>query len=243
MSYILILGAKSDIAQALAREYAKNGYDLYLALRDSKRLDIFGNDLKIRYNTAVKNLELDICQFDSHGAFYENLNPKPAGVICAVGFLGDQEKAQQDFSETEKIISTNFTGCVSMLNFIANDFEKQGYGFIIGISSVAGDRGRKSNFIYGSAKAAFTTYLSGLRNRLYDAGVQVLTVKPGFVDTQMTRNMDLPEKLTAQPEDVARAIFKASQKGKNTIYCKERWRFIMWIIRMIPEFQFKKMSI
>lgn len=243
MSYILILGAKSDIAQALAREYAKNGYDLYLALRDSNRLETFGNDLKIRYNIAVKNLELDICLFDSHGPFYENLNPKPAGVICAVGFLGDQEKAQQDFSETEKIIAANFTGCVSMLNLIANDFEKQGHGFIVGISSVAGDRGRKSNFIYGSAKAAFTTYLSGLRNRLYDAGVQVLTVKPGFVDTQMTRGMDLPEKLTAQPEDVARAIFKANQKGKNTIYCKSVWRFIMWIIQMIPEFQFKKMSI
>ena len=243
MSYVLILGANSDIAQALAQEYAKNGYDLYLALRDAKRLGILKKDLEIRHNIVVQKLELDVCQFDSHTAFYENLNPKPAGVICAVGYLGDQEKAQVDFPESKKIIDTNFTGCVSMLNVIANDFEKQGHGFIIGISSVAGDRGRKSNYIYGSAKAALTAYLSGLRNRLYDAGVQVLTVKPGFVDTRMTRGMDLPEKLMAQPEDVAIAIFKATKEGKNIIYCKGIWRYIMWIIRMIPEFQFKKMSI
>ena len=114
---------------------------------------------------------------------------------------------------------------------------------MVGISSVAGDRGRKSNYIYGSAKSALTAYLSGLRNRLYDAQVQVLTVKPGFVATKMTAGMDLPEKLTAQPEEVAEDIYKAQQNGKSVIYTKWIWRYVMMIIKMIPEWQFKGMSI
>jgi len=243
MSYVLILGANSDIAQSLAREYAENDYDLYLALRNPIRLDTLVSDLAVRYGTTVQTLDFDICDYESHQKFYENLNPKPVGVICAAGYLGDQKKAEIDFVETGKIIDTNFTGCVSILNIIASDFEKRKNGFIIAISSVAGDRGRKSNFTYGSAKAALTAYLSGLRNRLHGVGVQVLTVKPGFVDTQMTKDMDLPKKLTAQPDKVAKAIFIAQRKGKDMIYCKAMWRYIMLIIKMIPEFQFKKMSI
>jgi short-subunit dehydrogenase len=114
---------------------------------------------------------------------------------------------------------------------------------MVGISSVAGDRGRKSNYIYGAAKAALTAYLSGLRNRLYELQVHVMTVKPGFVATKMTEGMDLPEKLTALPEEVARDIFSAQQKGKDVLYTKWMWRWVMLIIRNIPEFQFKKMSI
>jgi hypothetical protein len=132
---------------------------------------------------------------------------------------------------------------VSLFNIIANDFEKRRSGFIVGISSVAGDRGRKSNYIYGSAKAALTAYLSGLRNRLYDAQVHVMTVKPGFVATKMTEGMDLPEKLTAQPEEVAKDIYKAQQKSKDVLYTKSIWRFIMMIITAIPEWKFKGMSI
>ena len=171
------------------------------------------------------------------------LEEKPLGVISAVGYLGDQEKAQTNFEEAKKIIDTNYTGIVSLFNIIANDFEQRRSGFIVGISSVAGDRGRKSNYIYGSAKAALTAYLSGLRNRLYDAQVNVLTVKPGFVATSMTAGMDLPEKLTAQPEEVAKDIYEAQQKGKNVLYTKWIWRWVMLIICNIPEFQFKKMSI
>jgi short-subunit dehydrogenase len=111
------------------------------------------------------------------------------------------------------------------------------------VSSVAGDRGRKANYIYGSAKAAFSTYLSGLRNRLYENNVQVLTVKPGFVPTKMTEGLDLPPNLTAQPEDVASDIYKAQNKGKNILYTKSIWRLVMLIIKHIPEFIFKKMSI
>ena len=243
MSYLLIIGAKSDIAKATAREYAKNGYDLYLAARNVSELEEFAQDVITRTQKEVKLVELDILDYKSHQAFYDNLDEKPLGVISAVGYLGDQEKAQSDFNEAQKIMDTNYTGVVSLFNIIADDFEKRRSGFMVGISSVAGDRGRKSNYIYGSAKAALSAYLSGLRNRLYDGQVHVLTVKPGFVATKMTEDMDLPEKLTAQPEEVANEIYKAQQKGKNILYTKWIWKWVMLIIRNIPEFQFKKMSI
>jgi short-subunit dehydrogenase len=243
MSYLLIIGAKSDIAKATAREYAKNGYDLYLAARNVSELEEFAQDVITRTQKEVKLVELDILDYKSHQSFYDSLDEKPLGVISAVGYLGDQEKAQSDFNEAQKIMDTNYTGVVSLFNIIADDFEKRRSGFMVGISSVAGDRGRKSNYIYGSAKAALSAYLSGLRNRLYDGQVHVLTVKPGFVATKMTEDMDLPEKLTAQPEEVANEIYKAQQKGKNILYTKWIWKWVMLIIRNIPEFQFKKMSI
>ncbi|WP_296824717.1 SDR family oxidoreductase [Sulfurovum sp.] len=243
MSYVLIVGAKSDIAKATARGYAKHGYDLYLAARDVQELTNFAKDIATRTHRDVNLIELDILNYDSHQAFYDNLKEEPLGVISAVGYLGEQEKAQSDFSETQKIIDTNYTGVVSLFNIIADDFEKRRSGFMVGISSVAGDRGRKSNYIYGSAKAALTAYFSGLRNRLYDAQVHVLTVKPGFVATKMTEDMDLPEKLTAQPEEVAEDIYKVQQKGRDMLYTKRIWRYVMMIIKMIPEWKFKEMSI
>jgi len=243
MSYILIIGAKSDIAKATAREYAKNGYDLYLAARNSDELKEFAQDITTRTQKVVKLVELDILDYEGHQAFYNNLNKKPLGVISAVGYLGEQDKAQSDFSEAQRIIDTNYTGVVSLFNIIADDFQKRRSGFMVGIGSVAGDRGRKSNYIYGSAKAALTAYLSGLRNRLYDSQVHVLTVKPGFVATKMTQEMDLPEKLTAQPEEVAEDIYNAQQKNKNISYTKWIWKYVMLIIKMIPEWMFKKMSI
>jgi len=243
MSYILIIGAKSDIAKATAREYAKQGYDLYLAARNSDELKEFADDVIVRTQRAVNLVELDILDYKSHQVFYDNLQEKPLGVISTVGYLGEQEKAQVNFTEAQQIMDTNYTGVVSLFNIIANDFEKRKSGFIIGISSVAGDRGRKSNYIYGSAKAALTAYLSGLRNRLYDVQVHVLTVKPGFVSTKMTEGMDLPEKLTAQPEEVAKDIYKAQQKGRNVLYTKWIWRWVMLIIKMIPEWKFKGINI
>ena len=243
MSYVLIVGARSDIAKATAREYAMHGYDLYLAARNASELDEFANDITVRSQRTVKTVELDILDYDSHSSFYEQLDEKPLGIICAVGYLGEQPKSQTDFNEAQRIINTNYTGVVSLLNIIANDFESRKSGFIVGISSVAGDRGRKSNYTYGSAKAALTAYLSGLRNRLYESQIHVMTVKPGFVATQMTEDMDLPEKLTAQPEEVAKSIYKAQQKNKNILYTKWVWRWIMLIIRNIPEWKFKGMSI
>lgn len=243
MDYVLIIGAKSDTAKALAREYASHGYGLYLAARNSKELDGFVSDLAIRYQASARCVDLDILDFASHPGFYDSLEIKPVGVVTTVGYLGDQTSAQNYFEETERTINTNFTGVVSLLNIIANDFEQRDSGFIVGLSSVAGDRGRKTNYIYGSAKAGFTAYLSGLRNRLSKTNVHVMTVKPGFMATRMTEGMDLPPALTAQPEEAAKQIYKAQQKYRNVIYVKWMWRWIMLIIQHIPEFIFKRMSI
>lgn len=243
MSYVLIVGAKSDIAKATARIYAKNGYNIFLAARKANELEEFKNDLEVRSGIKAQTLELDITAFETHEAFYNALSEKPLGVIVVSGYMTKQHKAQKEWSESLNTINVNYTGAVSLLNIIANDFEEEKRGFIVGVSSVAGDRGRKTNYIYGSAKAAFSAYLSGLRNRLFESGVSVLTVKPGFVNTKMTEGLALPEKLTAQPEEVAEDIFKAQQSGKNTLYTKWIWRYIMLIITNIPEFLFKKLSI
>ena len=243
MSCVLIIGAKSDIAKEVAREYAKNGYDLYLAGRNIDEMKDFENDIKIRSKADVKLKEFDITNFESHEQFYNSLEPKPLGVIVVAGYMAEQKTCENDWSETLNTINVNFTGAVSILNIIANDMEQNKNGFIVGVSSVAGDRGRKANYIYGSSKAAFSAYLSGLRNRLHESGVKVLTVKPGFVATKMTAKLDLPTKLTAQPEDVAKDIFTAQQKGKDILYTKPIWRVIMMIIKIIPEWKFKGMSI
>lgn len=243
MSYVLIIGAKSDIAKEVARTYAKNGYNLYLAGRNITELEDLAEDIRVRSNVEVKLKELDITKYEIHKDFYESLEERPLGVVVVSGYMVEQNKAQKDWNESLNTINVNYTGVVSLLNIVANDFEEQRRGFIVGVSSVAGDRGRKANYIYGSAKAAFSAYLGGLRNRLNESGVQVLTVKPGFVNTAMTKNMDLPEKLTAQPSEVAEDIFKAQQSGKNILYTKWIWRYIMLIIKHIPEFIFKKMSI
>ena len=243
MGYVLIIAAKSDIAKALAKKYAENGYNLYLAAREANELKAFANDLNIRTKNHIKCVELDILDYASHQVFYSSLPEKPEGVISAVGYLGEQQKAQADFSEAHKIMDTNYTGVVSMLNIIVDDFEQRKKGFIVAISSVAGDRGRKSNYLYGSAKAALTAYLSGLRNRLYAANVHVLTVKPGFVATKMTAAMDLPRKLTANPEQVAEDVYKAQQKNKDILYTKWIWKWLMLIIRNIPEWKFKGLNL
>ncbi|MEA2071992.1 MAG: SDR family oxidoreductase [Campylobacterota bacterium] len=243
MSYVLIVGAKSDIAKETARVYAKNGYNLYLAARDADELEEFKTDLEVRTSVSLKLLDFDLVAFDTHEAFYTSLEEKPLGVVVVAGYMTEQHKAEQEWSESLNTINVNYTGAVSLLNIVANDFEKERRGFIVGVSSVAGDRGRKTNYIYGSAKAAFSAYLSGLRNRLHESGVSVLTVKPGFVNTKMTEGLDLPQKLTAQPNEVAEDIFKAQQSGKNILYTKWIWRYVMLIIKHIPEFIFKKLSI
>lgn len=243
MNTVLIIGAKSDIAKALAREYANHGYDLYLASRNTEELSGLKSDIEIRTGQKVKLCEFDIIDFATHENFYNSLKPKPLGIIVVTGYMADQKKCENDFTKTLNTINVNYTGAISILNIVANNMEKERHGFIVGISSVAGDRGRKSNYIYGSSKAGFSTYLSGLRNRMFDSGVHVLTVKPGFVATKMTKGLDLPAKLTTQPEEVAKDIFIAQQKKKNILYTKWIWQYIMLIIQHLPESIFKKMTI
>ena len=240
MKNILILGAGSDMAVALARLYASRKYRIMLAGRGD--LSKLREDLKIRFNAEVFDLPFDALNYSSHQTFYSNLPYKPDITICFFGYLGDQKKAEKDWMESSKIIETNFTGAVSILNIIAQTLEIQKSGVIVGVSSVAGERGRQSNYIYGSAKAGFTTYLQGLRNRLYHSNVHVMTVKPGFVDTKMTEGLNLPKPLTAQPEQVAKAIIKGIEKEKNVIYVLGVWWLIMLIIKSIPEFIFKRLK-
>lgn len=240
---VLILGANSDMAEALAKLYAQKGYRLLLASRDLDRLNSHAADLKIRYTVDVQCFTFDAHAYLTHKQFYNQLPAKPDIVIVAFGVLGDTEAAMTEWSSADEIISSNFTGAVSILNIIATDFQQRGSGAIVGISSVAGERGRQSNFIYGSAKAAFTAYLSGLRNRLAKGNVHVVTVKPGFVRTKMIADVSTPALLTATPEQVAKRIDRALVKKQNVIYVIPIWRYIMLIIKIIPEFIFKKLSL
>jgi len=244
MKSVLILGAKSDMAKATAKLYAKNGWDLSLAGRNiNVELSSFSDRLKDEYCCKINHYELDILDFQSHSAFFRSFPQKPDGVICFIGLLGDQKKSEIEFSETKTVIDSNFTGIVGLINIFANYYEEIGSGFIVGVSSVAGDRGRKSNYIYGSAKAALTAYLSGLRNRFSSKSVHVMTVKPGFVATKMTKNLDLPDLLTVSPDYVAKKIFKMQQMGVDQIYVPGYWYFIMAFIKLIPEKVFKKLNI
>lgn len=240
---VLILGANSDMAEALAKLFAQKGYRLLLASRDLDRLNSHAADLKIRYTVDVQCFTFDAHAYLTHKQFYNQLPAKPDIVIVAFGVLGDTEAAMTEWSSADEIISSNFTGAVSILNIIATDFQQRGSGAIVGISSVAGERGRQSNFIYGSAKAAFTAYLSGLRNRLAKGNVHVVTVKPGFVRTKMIADVSTPALLTATPEQVAKRIDRALVKKQNVIYVLPIWRYIMLIIKIIPEFIFKKLSL
>jgi decaprenylphospho-beta-D-erythro-pentofuranosid-2-ulose 2-reductase len=239
----LILGATSEVALALADQLAAKSVNLILAARQVEKLNPVKSDLTIRFSTTVTVAEFDAARPNTHADFYASLNPKPDAVICVFGFLGDQEKAQSDWEECERILVANYVGAVSILNVIANDFESRRQGVIVGISSVAGERGRQSNYFYGSAKAGFTTYLSGLRNRLAKSSVHVVTVKPGFIRTKMIEGIATPGLLTAKPEQVASKIIKAINKKQNVIYVLPVWRLIMLVIRNIPEFMFKKLRL
>jgi short-subunit dehydrogenase len=242
MKNVLILGATSDIAQAIARKYAAEGWSITLAARQEEMLGSVASDLKVRSEVNAMTALFDAVDFDSHAAFYNSLPVKPDAVIAVFGYMGDQTEARNNFEEARKTIDVNYTGMVSILSIVADDFEARGSGDIIGISSVAGDRGRQSNYIYGSAKAGLTAYLSGLRNRLAKKGVHVMTVKPGFCRTKMTEHLNLPGPLTAEPEQGADAVYRGVEKRRNVVYTLWMWRWIMLIVRHIPECIFKKMG-
>lgn len=240
---LLILGAGSDIAHACAGRWAQEGWKIMLTGRKPEELERRAADLRVRFEAQVSTHFFDARDFTSHSAFVEGLPDFPDITLCAFGYLGDQTKACTDWSEAQAIIESNYTGAVSILNRIAEKMIQHKKGCIIGISSVAGDRGRMSNYHYGSAKAGFTAYLSGLRNRLAHEGLHVLTVKPGFVRTQMTAGLPLPAPLTAEPQQTAQDIYKAWKGKKNTLYTLWMWKWIMLIIQSIPEPVFKKLKL
>ena len=240
---VLVLGARSDIGMAVAHRFAQAGYNIQLAARKVSSLDDDRSDLQIRNNIKVTLHEFDALDIQSHEAFVTALPVLPLIVVCTVGSMGDQTESAGNMASASRVMRSNFEGPASILGIVANHFEHRGSGTLVGISSVAGERGRASNYVYGSAKAGFTAFLSGLRNRLSRHNVRVVTVLPGFVATRMTAGMQLPKLLTAQPAHVAEAIFGAVTKGKSTIYIKSIWRLIMAVIRIIPEALFKRTTL
>ncbi|WP_238370544.1 SDR family oxidoreductase [Heliomarina baculiformis] len=240
---VLILGATSDMAQAVARSYAALGHPLQLAARRPEALEKLKADLELRHSVPVSLHAFDVLDTGSHPAFIETLPALPEIAICAVGMMGEQVENEQDMAAAAQVMRSNYEGPATILALLANRFDARGSGQIVGISSVAGLRGRATNYVYGSAKAGFTAFLSGLRNRFAKRNVHVLTVLPGFVATRMTEGMDLPPRLTAEPEEVAEAIVKALSKGRNVIYVRKIWWLIMAIITSIPEAIFKKLRI
>ena len=242
---VLILGGNSDIGLAIAKEFIKkHDANIQLASRDIDQLQISASDLNLRNNVQCETYLFDAEDISSHSDFYNKLKIKPDVAVVTFGLLGeDQEILQKDVKASLKLLTVNFNGAVSILEIIANDFEQRQSGTIIGISSVAGDRGRASNYIYGASKAGFTAYLSGLRNRLFSHGVKVFTILPGFVKTKMTAHLQLPAPLLAEPEAVAKRVLKGFNGNKDILYVKPIWKWIMLIIKLLPEFLFKRLKL
>lgn len=241
---VLILGATSPIARAAAGALAERGHPLCLASRDTEDLARIAADLRIRHGVRVETAFFDAEDFGSHGRFLEGVEAQMGGVegiLLAFGLLGDQDAAMRDSEAAHHLIRVNFTGAVSILTKCAAALERRRTGFIIGFSSVAGDRGRRRNYPYGAAKGALSLYLQGLRSRLYPAGVRVLTVKLGFVDTRMT--FDLPGMfLVASPRRAGEAVVRALLRGHEVVYIPWFWRFILWGVRIIPEKIYKRLD-
>ena len=243
MNTLLILGATSDIARATALIFARDGWDLLLAGRNLSELESIARDLEIRTTRKVHCLHFDACDEHSAETFWDTLPFCPDAVLCAIGYLGDQIQAEKDITISKRIICSNFSGLVPVLSQAGNAFAKRGSGCIIGLSSVAGERGRASNYMYGAAKAGLTTFLSGMRQRLAKQGIQVITVIPGFVNTRMTEGMNLPKLLTASPELVAKDIVCGIKSRKDVVYSRWYWRWIMRAVCALPEWLFKSIKL
>lgn len=238
----LIMGARSDIGGAVARCFAANGFDLILAARRSESLVSDKADIEIRFGVFVTLVDFEVTDGNPR-AFFAVFDKIPDVAVMVVGLLGDQSVSETDCEMASNVMNTNYVGPALYLLEATRAFAVRGSGTIVGIGSVAGERGRKSNFVYGSAKAGLAACLSGLRNRYASEGVHVITVKPGFVATRMTAGMKLPTLLTAQPNEVGAAVFAAVKNGRDVVYIRPIWRVIMLFIRIIPERIFKQMSL
>ncbi len=242
---ILVLGATSAIASGVMRPLAEQGARFYLVARNTGKLTAVASDLLTRGAAAVFVNVMDLDDTAAHAAMLAEAAEKLETIdlaLLAHGVLGDQEKAQADYAATEAILRTNFLSAVSLITWLANYFETTQQGTLAVISSVAGDRGRKSNYVYGASKGALNIFLDGVRNRIDRSGAHVLTIKPGFVATPMTAH--LPQNaLFAHPAVVGKGILKAIDKRKDVAYVPPVWALIMLIIRSIPNSIFKKMNL
>lgn len=239
------MGATSTIARYAAASLAKRGYSLYLASRDTEEQARIAADLSVRYDVPVKQVSFNADDTASHAALIQKVISEMGGlwgVVYAVGYMGETSPGKgQSTQDAATVISRNLTGAVSVLEAAASHIEAQNGGFIIAISSVAGDRGRRKNYIYGAAKAGLATYIEGLRHRMAGKAIRVVNIKPGLVDTPMTYGMR-KGLLMASPEAVGKRIASAAERGPDTVYVPFFWRYIMLIIRMMPEFIFKRVN-
>jgi len=241
----VILGATSALAQAVARKLIEEGNSLMLVARDASKLEVVAADLELRAgdSVSIQAQVVDLADTETHEKLIDSTNAAESYWLF-YGSLPDQESCASDWSQMENALNVNFTSAASLLGRAANVFEERRGGSLVVVSSVAGDRGRQSNYAYGTAKGALSLYCQGLRNRLHASGVQVLTVKPGFIDTPMTEDVPkTPGILWAKPERVARDIVHAQKRGKDVLYTPWFWLFIMLIIRTVPERIFKRLSL
>lgn len=242
---ILIIGATSSIARSLANQFAQQGSHLYLASRDVTELERIANDIHIRYQTPIDYSVFDAEDLATHDAFWQQVlskMPTIDGLLFASGYMGNPDR-HQDFAEQKKVIDTNFTGAVSIINIAVQYFaQQQQSGFILVLSSVAGDRGRQGYYVYNASKAALTVYLQGLRNRYFSKGVRILTIKLGLVDTAMVYGLPRAA-LGANPNKVATKIMRLLNSNNDESYVPGFWRYIMLIVKLIPEKIFKRLKL
>lgn len=245
MKSVMIIGATSAIATEVAREFAKAGAVLFLMARNQERLEGLASDLRVRGASSVHTATFDASDLDSHTRRLEQaleIMGDLDAVLIAHGDLPDQAACQSSYPDTERALRANMLSPIAFLTWLGNFFEKRGKGALAVIGSVAGDRGRQSNYVYGCAKGGLEVFLQGLRNRLSSAGVAVTTIKPGFVDTPMTQH--LPKgPLFASASAVGKRIYKAMLRGENVVYTPWFWRVIMGIIQHIPEGIFKRLRL
>jgi decaprenylphospho-beta-D-erythro-pentofuranosid-2-ulose 2-reductase len=254
MNRFMVIGATSAIAQACCREwlsYAGRGaidrpVEFFLVARSSEKLAQICSDLVARGAGSAKSITVDLVDFESHARLWQSAR-ETLGVIDVVliahGTLPKQVDCEDDADLAVREFTTNGLVTIALLTRAATLMSDQGHGTIAAITSVAGDRGRPSNYLYGSAKAAVSTFCEGLRARMHRRNVRVVDVRPGFVATPMTSGLELPQLLVSSPEHVARGIIAGIRKGKDVVYAPWYWALIMWVIRSIPGPIFKRMSI
>lgn len=244
---VVILGATSPIARAAAMEFAVRGFALVVAARDLDEAERIAQDLRVRYSVTAQALQFDALDYERHDQFLSQCQEilqtdGIEGIVVGFAYMPEQDEAQTDFEKARRTVDTNLTGAISILEVAARYFEQRQRGFITIISSVAGDRGRKKNYIYGASKAGLNVYAQGLRNRLHSANVKVTTIEPGFVDTRMTYGRE-GLFLVASPERAGRDIVRATLAGRAIAYVPWFWRWIMGAVCAIPEWKFKRMNL
>lgn len=246
MKRVLIIGATSSIATACARLWAVQGSEFFLVARNNEKLEQTAADLRVRGAKVVTLHNMDATDLAAHQVMLESCLSTLRQidiVLIAHGTLPDQKACEQDVDVALQEFANNGSSVIALLTRLANQLEIQRCGTLAVISSVAGDRGRPSNYLYGTAKAAVTTFCEGLRARLFKVGVHVMDVKPGFVATPMTQGLPLPAALVAKPEKVAQLIVNGIERKIDTLYAPGFWALIMLIIRSIPEPIFKRLNL